>query len=1097
MNIAKKSIGLLLSLILSISALFTVPATTASASGYDGQTVKIGNLDYDPGFKTYEQWKTLVPDLKKFEISQDGEFVLYGYDTYGSRYLKLEQPIGVRAPLTVRKGETVVLDLNGWRCINFTERGTMLDVEEGGTLFILDSHSISKSTYTSDSYIFSNIKDAIIANVNGNMVMLGGFFECISGPDSGGYNMYIGEKGVVHINGGGLLRKSSYSYMYANSSYHHIDPKSKGEIHLYNGYVLTMQGSRETNPLCGDNSSKVIFHTDEVLISGGIYTPEEAFKGNEIWGDFFFGEKFIYEYFTPNPKGEGIFSNRIEKHVGETLKVDTRYIYSGTYQPCENGLKTMLSVLGYDMTVQYWIQDKDKITDKGSTYGYKDEQVIDIKANKPGTYFVLFKYEIKEIGFCWRTHMKVEVLERPIEEARIVTTIFADYQTDFSLSTPAVDTVYSLFDPGKWTNAQGNELTGEPKIGVIYRRKVVLEAADGWKFDEDTEVITLNTEATVKPYYTSLSADGKYMTIYLSAQATHNVHRFEEKYDDDYHWEACIGCSLVRNKSPHSLRKLGSVASDGKAEYECSACKFKERLECPADGEIIKNITVLLKAPLHGDSAEQIIRNITIGSTNLVCCDITGITLKNGDGSEFDSAIRGSEIKYTVSLKAKDGYIFASDLRHYRRFPTDLSGKEIDRAGAVVSSDGKTATLTQTIPGNKVLIPATVKFSLPDIKTGESFASKAPVFSSDNDALDPEQSGYTVQLFWQENEKSYLVMFDSDGNFNDLSSNGLTEAPIFKNDISYKYYAVPKGTKSGYKYSYEMSGSGSAYPGTVGEGEMFLLIATAPCAYGEYFKAEDENKIMSVSLSVKQPKAGERPGETTDRITLPAYANYTVTEAVFKDAKSNPVDVFSAGEYTLTVMLRANGTVAFSPMCAYSVNGETVLAEGASDSEKTVTAHFVIKAAGGSISGNVKSFGEDGDNTYVTLTELGQSKPIQSKHFSDTSFDYSFTDIEAGVYTLRITNAKHITKEYTLTVNGDESKQNTELRLIGDIDSSRSITVADALMALQCSVHQISLEGENYEAANVNADDRITATDALLILQYTVGKIEDFPAYGE
>lgn len=1084
----KNILSFLLTVALIITAIPTASVITSAESVSEDLEYQIGNIKYDADFRTYEQWKTVIPDLKEFNISQDGEFVLYGNDTYGNRFLKLTQSIGVRAPLSVHKGETVIFDLNSWRCINFTERGTMLDIEEGGTLFIVDSHSLSRSTYNSDGYIFSNIKDAIIAKVNGNMVMLGGFLECVSGPDSGGYNMFIGEKGVVHINGGGLLRHSTYSYMYSNSSYHHIDPKSQGEIHLYNGYVLSMNGSHEDNPLY-TNTDKVFFHTDKLLARGKSFTPEDFIKEGRILGNFFFGEKFIYEYFTPNPKGEGIISNHIEKNVGETLTVDTRYKYKD-YQPCENGFKTMLGVLDYDLSVQYWIQDKDKITDKGSTYGYKDDQVIDIKANKPGTYIVLFKYEIKEVGLEWRTHMKVHVSERPIIEARIVTPPFTEYQTDFSLNIPEVDTVYSLSDPGKWTDAEGTEITTEPRKGVIYRRKAVLQAADGWKFDENTEVITLNSNATVKPYYTVLSDDGKTLTVYLSAIAMHNAHKFETKYDDDYHWTGCVGCSYTKDKAPHSLEKVGPVASDGKAEYKCTVCEYTGRLESTDDGEIIKNITVMLEHPMQGDTAEQVKQKITLGATNLVCCDITDTALENGDGSEFLSAVRGNDIKYTLTLKAKDGYTFASDLRHYRRFSDDLSGKELSSAAVNISADGKTATLTQTIEGSKIYIPSKIEFELPDIEPGQSFASKAPVFTCENDGLDPEQNGYTVQLFWQEGEKTYLVMFNSDGTFTDLSSNGLTEAPVFKNDISYKYYAVPNGTKSGYIYSYELKDGGSSYEGTAGEGKMFLLIATAPCAYGEYFKAENDNSIMNASMTVKAPKFADT---ASSEVTLPAYANYTVTEAKWTDKDGNAVEKFSGGEYTFTAVIKANDGASFSPLCTYFINEKVAEAADGTDGQKILSVRYEVKAPEGTVNGIVKSFGGEDEPVFVKIKSKTDSAVIYETEIKGSVADYFFTDVKTGDYVIEVSKAHHKTESKEITVDEKGIMVDFTLLLYGDADRDGEIAAVDALAVLQNTVGLLDFDEQQTTLCDLDRDGKISSSDALLILQKIVGIVETFP----
>ena len=67
----------------------------------------------------------------------------------------------------------------------------------------------------------------------------------------------------------------------------------------------------------------------------------------------------------------------------------------------------------------------------------------------------------------------------------------------------------------------------------------------------------------------------------------------------------------------------------------------------------------------------------------------------------------------------------------------------------------------------------------------------------------------------------------------------------------------------------------------------------------------------------------------------------------------------------------------------------------------------------------------------------------------------------------------------------------------GDIDADQKITASDALMALQHSVRLITLEQERFVAGDVNGDKVIDAVDALLILQLSVKQIESIPRRNE
>lgn len=64
----------------------------------------------------------------------------------------------------------------------------------------------------------------------------------------------------------------------------------------------------------------------------------------------------------------------------------------------------------------------------------------------------------------------------------------------------------------------------------------------------------------------------------------------------------------------------------------------------------------------------------------------------------------------------------------------------------------------------------------------------------------------------------------------------------------------------------------------------------------------------------------------------------------------------------------------------------------------------------------------------------------------------------------------------------------------GDVNESGAVDSSDALVVLQHSVGKITLDQSKLIIADVSADDDVTSSDALLILQHAVGKISTFPA---
>ncbi|MBQ7549078.1 MAG: dockerin type I repeat-containing protein, partial [Clostridia bacterium] len=63
---------------------------------------------------------------------------------------------------------------------------------------------------------------------------------------------------------------------------------------------------------------------------------------------------------------------------------------------------------------------------------------------------------------------------------------------------------------------------------------------------------------------------------------------------------------------------------------------------------------------------------------------------------------------------------------------------------------------------------------------------------------------------------------------------------------------------------------------------------------------------------------------------------------------------------------------------------------------------------------------------------------------------------------------------------------------IGDVNGDGNINSSDALMVLQHSVGLETLTGDRFTAADVNRDTVINSSDALMILQYSVGNISKF-----
>ena len=140
---------------------------------------------------------------------------------------------------------------------------------------------------------------------------------------------------------------------------------------------------------------------------------------------------------------------------------------------------------------------------------------------------------------------------------------------------------------------------------------------------------------------------------------------------------------------------------------------------------------------------------------------------------------------------------------------------------------------------------------------------------------------------------------------------------------------------------------------------------------------------------------------------------------------------------------------------------------------------------GVTISGMVTSFGEESEKTTVQLFPSGSGTPAFSVTLTGTHAMYSFNGVEAGTYTMKVSKANHVTREYTVVVGNSPIPLDVKILMHGDADGDGVITANDAGLILQSVAGwEVTVDTS---AADVDGDGVITANDAGLILQYVAG----------
>jgi hypothetical protein len=134
---------------------------------------------------------------------------------------------------------------------------------------------------------------------------------------------------------------------------------------------------------------------------------------------------------------------------------------------------------------------------------------------------------------------------------------------------------------------------------------------------------------------------------------------------------------------------------------------------------------------------------------------------------------------------------------------------------------------------------------------------------------------------------------------------------------------------------------------------------------------------------------------------------------------------------------------------------------------------------------NVSSSAKNGDTGEIAL-------PIETMRTSSNKFGFFFS----GIYTDG--NMSKTPLAYSDDQSFDCSKAILKFRVstggitLGDVNNDKNINSMDALLILQYVVGKSTLSATQLKAADVNVDGKVNSTDALKILQYSVGQIKSF-----
>ena len=132
------------------------------------------------------------------------------------------------------------------------------------------------------------------------------------------------------------------------------------------------------------------------------------------------------------------------------------------------------------------------------------------------------------------------------------------------------------------------------------------------------------------------------------------------------------------------------------------------------------------------------------------------------------------------------------------------------------------------------------------------------------------------------------------------------------------------------------------------------------------------------------------------------------------------------------------------------------------------------------VSGSVTSFNDASGDITLQLIPEGLSEPAYETTVKGNTVAYSFADVAAGTYTLKVSKANHATRECTVVVGTDDVVQNVALFLKGDVDNDGDVDMDDAIYLLFHVNFQDSYPVG--QPANFDGLGEVTMDDAIYLL---------------
>lgn len=272
-----------------------------------------------------------------------------------------------------------------------------------------------------------------------------------------------------------------------------------------------------------------------------------------------------------------------------------------------------------------------------------------------------------------------------------------------------------------------------------------------------------------------------------------------------------------------------------------------------------------------------------------------------------------------------------------------------------------------------------------------------------------------------------------------------------------------------------------------------LTLSKSNVKVGDTFTATLSNKSMSIISLIAKMRFNEDVLEVVSITEGEGYTNLA-SGAVVKE-KPTVDEANASGTVGISVAKTVETkypakdivTVTFKAKVAgdgwFKLYESTDGADGYTGdiSGGTVTVEAAA-VTGVTVSGTVKSYGDETENVTVTLTP--ENGTPMTTVVTGNSAAYKFENVPAGTYTLKVEKKGHTPWTEEITVGSEAVTQDVKICLLGDINADGRLTLADYGKVLQ-HVKKVSLLTDyEFACADINKDGKLTLVDYGKILQH-------------